>query len=214
MVGGREMLLWTRHCLPTSATQHDARAQPRRRRSGEEGSCDLSSPCPPAAGYIGREETPSTTRSPSRTRGQTSGAHLVRTLRPSCRVEMCAPAKGRWSKGSARRPLPFSSYLGHPLSRNTRGLKVGMPCYLRAPAENREPAPPAKRRLDRAALGAFHRPEVLGADAPSLASEPAASDRVAPEGCHALFPLAPFLPDPISPAVDAPMGEGQARSTT
>jgi len=117
---GRETLLWARYCLPTSATQHDARAQPRKRRSGKQEGAVPSSPLL-ACCRLHRQEKNARyfTQRLSRTRTPTSEALLERILRSSCRVEKRTPAEVQGSKGSTRKLLPFSLHLGHPPSQSS-----------------------------------------------------------------------------------------------
>jgi len=104
----RETLLWARHCLPTSATQHDARAQPRRSRSRriERKSSLLlvtQQPAPPVGKNPRRPlhcwRAPS---DPSISGRQTSRAYPARFLRTSCCVGIRALAKVQGSEGPTR----------------------------------------------------------------------------------------------------------------
>jgi len=169
----RETLLWARHCLPTSATQHDARAQPRRSRSRQIKRKSSLLLVTQAAGIIGREKPPDTLpflaeypKTLPFFGRQTSSAYPARTLRSSCCVGIRPWPRYRGVRGRPESRLPSSMYLGHPLSLMTGSCKVGIPCRLPALAKSRVPAPPAKRRSVQTTQGAFHHLKGFGARAP------------------------------------------------
>jgi hypothetical protein len=105
----RETLLWARHCLPTSATQHDARAQPRRSRSRQikRNSSLLLVTQQPASSAGKNLQIPfhcwGAPKDPSISGRQTSRAYPARILRPSCCVGIRTLVKVQGSEGSTRK---------------------------------------------------------------------------------------------------------------
>jgi hypothetical protein len=157
---------------PMSATQHDARAHPRRSRSRQRESSALLSLSSSSRHHRLKRIPITAPGDPLLSERPASGINLARILRPFCCVELDSGQGAKEQGIGPKTVCPPRCTSGTLCRRTSAAPGLELP-GTGAPAKNRDPATPAKGSPNRTAQGAFHLPKHSAQSAePSLLPPP------------------------------------------